>query len=293
MGRLILLISNFILYSNIWIAIAALCLSIQTQYIFTGSLQFQAYHGLLFFGTIALYAVHRLIGMKKILSITQEGRFAIIRELELPVLILAVISGLVSLFFVFQLPIHLNLWMLPAGLISATYVLPILRHKQRLRDINYVKIFLIAIVWSWLTAFIPALWIHQEDFWGILAISMERFFFIFAITLPFDIRDLKIDTATKVKTLPSSIGIKATKYLAYLCLLLMISFSIWSFYLNEYSMGHLTGLFLCALVCFFLIKYSSPERPDFYYTGFLDGTMILQLLLVLFGMYLETTSLLF
>jgi 4-hydroxybenzoate polyprenyltransferase len=278
--RFLLFLFNFILYSNLWIAAAAVCMSLQTQYIYTGTLQLTAYHGLLFFGTVALYAAHRLIGLQRILSITQEGRFVKIRELQLWVALLAMISAALTAYCVFQVPFKLILWILPAGIVSGTYVLPLFKNKQRLRDVNYIKIFLIALVWAWLTASVPAYWLHQKDLTDILAISLERFFFIFAITLPFDIRDLKIDTATRVKTLPSAIGIRATKNLAYGCLIVMMLLAGWSYTMDAYSLGTFFGLLSCALLCFFLIKYSTPQRPDYYYTAFMDGTMILQFLLV-------------
>jgi 4-hydroxybenzoate polyprenyltransferase len=279
--RFLHFLSNFILYSNLWIAGAAVCMSLQTQYIYTGTLQLSAYHGLLFFGTVALYAAHRLIGLQRVLSITQEGRFAKIRDLRLLVALLALISAVLTAYFLFQVPFMLILWIVPAGIASVTYILPIFKNKQRLRDVNYVKIFLIALVWAWLTAFIPAYWMHPQAPMSILAVGLERFFFIFAITLPFDIRDLKIDSATRVKTLPSAIGIQATKNLAYGCLIFMMLLAGWSWGMDNYSLRILLGLFLCALVCFFLIRYSTPQRPDYYYTAFMDGTMILQLVLLL------------
>lgn len=288
--RSLLLLSNFILYSNLWIALAAVCMSLQTQYILSGSVRMEAYHGLLFCGTLSLYAVHRLIGLQKVLSVTQEGRFAVIRQLKALVLILAVISAIGTFWFMVQLTFSLLLWMLPAAIASATYVLPIFKNKQRLRDYNYIKIFLIAIVWAWLTAFLPAMILHEEAVIPLIAISLERLFFIFAITLPFDIRDLKIDSATRVKTLPATIGIAATKKLAYWCLFLMMSCSLWMLITEVYSPGVFGGILSCALLCLVLIKNTTVERPDYYFTGFLDGTMIAQLLFVLLGAYLEATS---
>jgi 4-hydroxybenzoate polyprenyltransferase len=270
-----------LLYSNLWIATAAVCMAIQTQFILTHSLKLEAYHGLLFFGTLFLYAAHRLIGLRRILNIHQEGRFAVIRELQTLVIILAIISAVFTTYFLYQMPRDIILWLLPAGLASAAYVFPVLKNNRRLRDINHIKIFLIALVWAWITGFIPAFLIIHESFKISLLIGLEHFFFIFAITLPFDIRDMKIDAAAQVKTLPATIGIFATKKLAYLCLFFMILFASWIFLLDKYSLSILCALTLCCLVCLVLIYHSKPDRPDYYYTGFLDGTMILQFLLVL------------
>jgi len=280
--RYILRLVNFILYSNLWIAGAAVCMALQTQLLLTGRLRPGAYHGLLLFGTLALYAAHRLIGLKKVMAFTESGRFAIINRLRLTVLAVAIISGLFSAYFLWHIPLRYWPWLTPAALASAAYVLPFLKDRQRLRDVNYVKIFLIALVWSWLTAFMPAFMNETTTLLQLWAIGLERFFFVFAITLPFDIRDMKIDLKTSVKTLPSTLGIQGTQRLAGLAMILMLACVSWSYGAGFYDPYALIGLMLSALSSFFLIYYFRPERPDYYYTGLMDGTMIFQFLIVWF-----------
>ncbi len=277
--KITVLIINLVLYSNVWIALAAVAMALQSQLILEQKAQLQPFHGLLFFGSLALYATHRLIGLSRIWS-HQEGRYAIIRQLRTLVLILAILSSLAGLYFASLLSFRLMLWFIPAGLASLAYVVPFLKKKKRLRDVNYIKIFLIAGAWSWLTAFLPTFFVDAATQNQILALSLERFFFVFAITLPFDIRDLKIDREANVRTLPSAIGLKATRWLAGLSLSVMLLCAGWSFWLDIYTWKMVLALFLSALISYLFILEASPDRPDHYFTGWLDGMMILQPLLV-------------
>ncbi len=286
MKRAFSLFANFVLYSNIWIAIAASCMAIQTQYLVEKTLIIKPLHGFIFFGTLSLYAAHRLIGLKKVDSDSISGRFSIIKNLSAYVLVLALSSCIIGLYFLIQLPLEIFPLLLPAALASAAYILPFLKNQQRLRDINYIKIFLIAIVWSILTALIPGMLSHKLDFWSLTALSLERFFFIFAITLPFDIRDLKVDQQSSVKTIPASIGIHKTKVMAGFMILFMMICAFWNFNSLLYSRPIIIALALSALSSWILIHYSNPKRPDYYYTGFMDGTMVFQFILIILFSYI-------
>jgi 4-hydroxybenzoate polyprenyltransferase len=110
----------------------------------------------------------------------------------------------------------------------------------------------------------------------------ERAFFIFAITIPFDIRDLALDQGAKVDTLPGIWGIKSAKKIALTALLLMLFFVIYNAVQGTYTMGNTLALLLSVAISAVLILGSNPQRHDYYYTGLLDGTMIMQALLVVF-----------
>ena len=92
----------------------------------------------------------------------------------------------------------------------------------------------------------------------------ERFLFIMAITIPFDIRDLKIDNQVGLKTIPSILGIKKSKMIAYFLLILMSAFAI-----SNYLLGHYTSDIVYA-ICFIGIISSIFVR---YYTRYKNYKM--------------------
>ena len=159
-----------------------------------------------------------------------------------------------------------------------------MKGKKRLRDFDYIKIFLVAIVWGVITVLMPILERTTTLEMRHLLILLERMFFIFAITLPFDIRDLKIDAHIEVKTIPGMIGIKNTKQLARFSLLMVVLLAVlnWNWFLGYYSFNNLLGIFFACCTTLWLIEKSDKTDEDYFFTGLMDGTMILQFLLVLF-----------
>ena len=184
--------------------------------------------------------------------------------------------------YFFQLKPLTQILMVPAGIISLAYVLPIWT-GLRLRDVHYVKIFLIALVFSYVTACLPLVelgWELSQIHWGVL---LERCLFLLAITLPFDIRDLLIDKHTHVKTIPQLLGPERTMRLALallgLVLLLALAFQRMGLYAPDVTIGYIAALIITGV----LIYFSPRQQHDYYFSGLLDGSMLLIFLGSLFG----------
>ena len=274
-------IINLLLYSNLWIALAALAMSAQTQLLLIGSIQATPLLGFTFFATLFLYALHRIIGIQKARPFLKKGRFEVITQFKSHIIAYAVLAAISAGLFFLQLPFNLQMATVAPCLIAAAYVLPFLQGKRRLRDLNYIKIFLIAAAWSWITVLLPA--IELGMLWSIpmIFIALERAFFIFAIALPFDIRDLEMDRFNQVKTIPSQFGLRHTKRLAIVCLLVMALMAGINYHINVYHQGTIVAIGLSGLVTFVLIWYTDKMKHDYYFSGLIDGMMILQFLLVL------------
>ena len=273
LGQLI----DLIFYSNLWIALAALCMCLQTQLILTDSYAITPFCWFTFTSTLFLYAIHRIVGLKKVAEFTDQGRYRIISKFKNHILIYAVIAGGASLYFFFQLDFTIQLVLITPALISLAYVLPVLYQGKRLRDVGGIKIFLIAVVWAVITVWLPYLELREAFSNSILLMIAERSLFVFAITIPFDIRDLSVDQHSKVTTIPATVGIKRSIQLAIVCLLLsgvLATFSCPSFV-------YLIGIYASLILTGIAIIFSDRIQHDYYFTGLMDGTMIIQFLFVL------------
>jgi len=167
-----------------------------------------------------------------------------------------------------------------SSLISIGYIAPILKNRKRLRDLPYLKIFLISFLWMILTLTIPLLLIENKDISTHILLGIERFSFVFAITIPFDIRDYNIEKRTKVITFPVKFGIKNSMTIAYFTLLISL-ITVWiCVYFSICSWLYLLPILITNLLAYFIIKQSSPNKHDFYFTGLADGLMILRAALV-------------
>jgi len=121
---------------------------------------------------------------------------------------------------------------------------------------------------------------YEKNIW---LMAMERVLFVFSITLPFDIRDLKVDAHSEVKTIPAVIGLQRTKQLAAVVLFVTFLISLFLFWGNFYSENVLLGLIISYLSTLYFIFKSDKIKHDYFFTGVIDGTMILQFLLIYFA----------
>lgn len=271
---------NWVLYSNLWIAFAAVVMSWQTEFLLLHQLSLRPLHVFIFAATVFTYALHRVIALHKLMPFLRNGRFAIIERRQRDILLYAVLAGLVTLISYCFLPRQVQRSAIIPGLLALGYILPLLRKGRRLRDIHYLKIFLIAAVWTWVTVCLPAEDFHLGGFIPVWIMAVERAFFIFAITIPFDIRDWVIDQAAQVKTLPQHWGVQRARRIAAGLLLAMAFPIVLNYLINAYSPAAVIAFGLSIASTFFLLIKATPDKHDYYYTALLDGTMILQAVLI-------------
>lgn len=279
MRALLFALLDLLLYSNLWIALAAVGMAAQTQFLLLGEGAPTALLGFIFFATLFLYAIHRIIGLKKSTPFAEAGRYAIIARFRSHIVFYAGMAGLCAGLFLLQMPLNLIAGLIAPCLLALLYVLPVWK-GYRLRDLQYVKIFLIAITWSWITVFLAALELGMTWSKPMYVMLLERALFVFAITIPFDIRDIDIDAFNKVKTLPAALGVRKSQRLAGLSLLLMLLLSALNYYWDVYSLNNLVALVISACLSGLLVFMADRTRHDYFFTGLVDGMMVLQFLLV-------------
>lgn len=268
---------NFLLYSNIYIAFCAVAMTAQTLYVFDISIKTSpTLLGLVFFSTLVIYALHRLVSLSKVDRSLEVERFHVIGMYKRHIQIytgLGILGGAVC-FFCLNRSTQYAL-VLPA-LLSLGYVIPFMGNgKLRLRDINFIKIFLIAIVWSYVTVLLPLLEHNISIAYQELGVLLERILFIFVITLPFDLRDWEIDKRNQVRTIPATIGVKKTLRLALFILV------IWcGLVFLLYNLPIALALLISGISTGVLVYNSPKQKHDYYFTALIDGTMIVQYVLV-------------
>lgn len=273
---LILSIVDLVLYSNFWIAAGAFCMCLQTQFLFLGDLRPHPVWGFIFTGTLFLYGMHRLIGLPRAAAFTSDGRFKVISNFRYHIWTYTVFGGFAALgFFIALRPITQVSLVLPS-LLALAYVSPILGNKKRLRDLAFIKIFLIATIWPFITVCLPALEFGIPFTWEFIVYYLEKALFLFAITLPFDIRDYHFDKAAGLKTLPIFWGPKTSIFISLGALIIAFVMAAWISNYGIYQPSQLTGLFLLFIYTGLLVFFSGKVQQDYYFTGLLDGTLILQ-----------------
>ncbi|MDF4221351.1 hypothetical protein PXC01_07125 [Maribacter sp. M208] len=117
-----------------------------------------------------------------------------------------------QLFFLSE-KVLISLFVLAA--ITGLYALPVLPRHKNFRSFSGLKILIVAAVWAGATVVLPSISVLNEISWNIKVETLQRFFFVLVLLVPFEIRDLKYDNVA-LKTLPQRVGFKRTIVIGYL-----------------------------------------------------------------------------
>lgn len=139
-----------------------------------------------------------------------------------------------------------------------------------IRKIPLLKVFYVGLVWALVNC-----WLTLPEF--SLSIFLISFFFITALVLPFDIRDMKSDT---VETFPRMIGVQNTKYIAYVLVFISVILAIFNL-----KLIYGVAFFLTGIITFILIYFSENKRDDTYFSFWIETCSALPFLFLLIMEY--------
>lgn len=264
-----------IVYSNLWISFGALCLTLNF-YILNDIDINKNVLVFVFFSTLFSYNFQRLIKIRYKINLKGE-RVEWLKSNQKGIYFISFIALVGSL--IYGLPLLKETWwlLLIIGSLTFFYVckIPGLKGKS-LRDVPTLKIFVIAVVWVLFCVIFPALIINVRiEKINLLLYSSSVLLFMISITIPFDVRDLHLDSMTK-KTIPQLIGEKKSSILSVI--LLVISQAILCVVFTQ----HIFGIILFTGLAFLVLLSSKKRNAELYFSGLVDGLLIFQTLLLLF-----------
>ena len=258
------------IYSNIFVALCILGLAISSEILFgTSNYKLSQF---IFFATLFTYNFHRIVQLSKTQN---QARKDWLNKNKLAVFVLIAISALISIYHFFDFNTNTQIAIVTSGVLSVLY-------PFRLRKIPFSKIFIISLVWTISSMFLLVLENNIPIDSNVVSHLIGRFLFVFAITIPFDIRDLKFDDK-KLKTIPIIIGESRAKLLAVLILLIAEALYSIQYFANQISLQHLIGIIILFLVTSILIIKSSEEKTDFYYSICIESMSLLLYLILGFS----------
>ncbi len=272
---------EFLINSNIYISLAGVSLTIATQIQLGMKPTLHPYLFIIFFATLFEYNLHRLITILKNKDALNSPKHKWVQENLMGFYLLVAFSVIGFGIVCFMADIKILIALAPFALLTIFYSVPVyLTKKQvvRFREIPYLKIFLIAIVWSGTTILLPVIKSGQSfaesHLWSML---IERFLFVFAITIPFDIRDKEVDTIANLKTIPQLLSEKQALWISNIALTLFSVLSIIHYFGLLYIV---IPLIISSISTVYFISSQRTKKLDYYHYGILDGTMLFQGILV-------------
>ncbi len=274
-----------LLFSNIFIALCAVAQGLVT-YQLLGTEPEKHVLGLLFCSTLALYNFSILLARPNKPEKSPFRRVRWIFSHYRLMITLTIISVLSILPLVFFLNTSSKILLVSLAIVSVAYSLPIFSIHDKhfgLRNIPGVKLFLIAAVWSLSCVLLPILELENSIEASVtlsdsIILIAKRFLFIAAITVPFDIRDLFQDKTSELKTIPVILG---EKNALLICQGLLVIYVVLLFLFTRSIDGNFIGLMLTIILSGWLIFKSKWKKDEYYYFFYLDGTMIVQFLMLL------------
>lgn len=275
--------------SNIYISLAAAAMLFETQIMLGMEPQFQPYVVLIFFATLIAYGRPWLGSLLSTENLNNDSDKSTARSRKSALSLMSVCAAGVALAAV-QAKASVLAALVPVAAVTYFYSPPVsAQHLSflRLRQVPFLKVFIVAFAWSSATIIPPAIQsgadFSSSDIWLMLA---ERFIFIFAITLPFDIRDMRADRSEGIKTIPMILGEKNSVILSVFLLTVFSVLSAYHFLSNDRNLVA-AAMLVSGLTTSLIIAHGSLRYVRLYHRGILDGTMIIQALLVLLFNFLS------
>lgn len=191
-------------------------------------------------------------------------------------------SFLLMCYFTFQLSKTTLVCIAGFGLLTFFYAMPFLPKnmfldsQSNLRNIGGLKVYLIALVWTGVTVFIPLINNDYDIDFDVFLTAMQRFIFIIILMLPFEIRDLRYDSL-KLATIPQKLGVKPTKIVG---VLLMVLFYFLEFFKEEINPAYTLVLLIIFIITAIFLLFSKKEQGNYYSSFWVEGLPILWALLL-------------
>ncbi len=249
---------NFYINASIHVALAVLALVKVTELYFDLPCN-KSLGYFVFYGTITGYNFIKYAGVAKLHHRSLTNNLKVIQIFSL------FCFGLMC-FYALQLSMNTLLFFVPFGILTLLYAVPFLSGFQKnLRSIGYLKIIVVALVWTGVTVFLPVFDLKIEFTKALYLVAIQRFFLVVILILPFDIRDVKYDSIS-LQTIPRKIGVKKTKILGsiLLCICFLLEFML----ILDFRIS-----FIIFLSLVFILLIKTTENQPKYYSAFLVESM--------------------
>ncbi|WP_379659526.1 hypothetical protein [Putridiphycobacter roseus] len=165
----------------------------------------------------------------------------------------------------------LKIWplLLVISSFSFFYVWKIPFFKKNIRDIPYIKLYVLAITWVLATCVLPFyLFGKKEDWnWNDWLILLGSLFFMIGIIIPFDMRDVELDHPSH-KTIPQLLGLKKARNLTLI--FWFFGHVFWSIGANKFEINILAHAIFGA----FVLWNCHKNKPELYFSGGVDVLLI-------------------
>ncbi len=257
---------SFMIHSSIWVAVSVFALTWITLLVLArpfdpSVMYFNLYGSILGYNVIKYFSVIPNMQWKK-----KETLF---------LLVLNLFALLMVIYYFVQLS---NIVKLAGGislLLCILYIKPLF--GTTLRIVPGLKLKIVALVWAIVTVLLPSLQVGNTLDSAVILLFIQRILFVYVITLPFEIRDLKED-APSLATIPQTIGVAKTKKLGMVLISLFFLLTFFIQPISEYWVLSVLGVYFLVMLALY---HANEEQTPNYSSFWVESLSIFWLILFL------------
>lgn len=230
-----------------------------------------------FFGTITGYNFVKYFGLAKFHHRSLAVWLKVIQVFSL-------LAFLAMCYFAFYLEVETLILIGVLGVVTFFYAIPVMIPKKylfddhkNLRQIGGLKVYVIALVWTFTSVFLPIINNDVTLNADVVVLAIQRFYFVLVLMFPFEIRDLIYDSL-KLATIPQKIGVKKTKVIGVLLLILFVLLDYFKDVVNEKILLSTT---IIALITLVLLLFSNKNQSKYYSAFWVESLPIMWLVVLL------------
>ncbi len=268
-------ILNFYINSSIHVALAVYALTWVTLIQFGLDYDENVLY-FVFFATITGYNFIKYFGVAKFHHRSLAVWLKVIQ-------VFSFIAFIAMSYYALQLEMKTLLFLSIFGLITFLYAMPLIpmryfRDSQKnLREIGGLKVYVIALVWTFTTVILPLIDNEINLNTDVVITCAQRFVFVIVLMLPFEMRDLNYDSL-KLATIPQRIGIKKTKIIG---VLLLMVFFVLEYFKDDLTSNSVLSVLIIVFVTLLCVIFSNKNQSKYYSAFWVESVPIVWLVILL------------
>jgi hypothetical protein len=261
---------DFYINGSIHVALSVYALIRMTGYLFDIiAIEAAAFFG--FFGTIVAYNFVKYDALARTKKLQMRTELKLIAGLSF-------LSFLATGYFFFQLEQITKIIAFAVLILTMLYTLPFFPNRKNARNWAGVKIYIVALCWVGVTLFLPLINSGIQIGTDVLLIAIQRFILIFVLILIFEIIDLQLDDPN-LKTVPQQIGVRNTKIVGSILLLVLILLEFFDPNFNYPALLLKTGIATTTLL---LLLFANEKRSKYYSSFWVESIPVFWWVLLMF-----------
>lgn len=230
-----------------------------------------------FFGTIVGYNFVKYETLTRIQKKQMQSKLKAI-------VILSFLSFLAVGFYFFQLQRITQIVSVAVFILTLLYTLPFFPNRKNARNWAGVKIYIVALCWVGVTVVLPIINAEIAITTDFYLKSIQRFILVFVLILIFEIIDLAKDDP-HLQTVPQQIGVKKTKILGYVLLMIFCGLEFFNSNANanfnfQFLPFQLVLIFAIAILIALFLFFVNDKKSKYYTSFWVESIPIIWWVLV-------------